>query len=103
MAPNNRMETIRTIAGKCDRYEIDNVSASTDYYGEDVFNTEAMLQYLPKKAAEKLQETINNKTPFDPELAADVAHGMKKWALDKGVTHFTHWFQPLTGATAEKT
>jgi glutamine synthetase len=96
------MDAIKSIAERCDRSKVENVQARTDYYGEDVFNTETMRQYLPKKAAEQLLETINNKKPFDPELAADVAHGMKKWALDRGVTHFTHWFQPLTGATAEK-
>lgn len=99
---SNRTKAINTIAAKIAEHLPICAPAKTDFYGEDVFNTAVMREYLPKEAAEKLLATINNKTPFDSELAADVAHGMKKWALDRGVTHFTHWFQPLTGATAEK-
>ncbi len=73
-----------------------------DFYAEDVFNTDVMREYLPKAAAEKLLATINNGAPLDPAIAADVAHAMKHWALERGATHFTHWFQPLTGSTAEK-
>ena len=102
MSTNNRAKAINVIASYCSSSHQDSSPAKTDFYGEDVFNTAAMRQYLPKPAAKKLLETINNKIPFDPELAADVAHGMKQWALDRGATHFTHWFQPLTGATAEK-
>ena len=99
---NNRVKAINTIASKYVEHKPVIAPAKTDFYGEDVFNTAAMRTYLPKDAATKLLATINDKTPFDSELAADVAHGMKQWALDRGVTHFTHWFQPLTGATAEK-
>ena len=99
---NNRAKAITAIASKSVEHNPVIAPAKTDFYGEDVFNTAAMRAYLPKDAAEKLLATINDKTPFDSELAADVAHGMKKWALDRGVTHFTHWFQPLTGSTAEK-
>lgn len=101
MSSNNRVKAINTIAANSAQ-QVNSAPARTDFYGEDVFNTVSMRQYLPKAAAEKLLATINDKAPFDPELAADVAHGMKQWALDRGVTHFTHWFQPLTGATAEK-
>ncbi|WP_368506839.1 glutamine synthetase III [Victivallis sp. Marseille-Q1083] len=73
-----------------------------DYYGEDVFNTAAINKYLPRHAAEKLLDTINNNASLDPAIAADVAHGMKEWALSRGATHYTHWFLPLTGSTAEK-
>jgi len=102
MNSNNRVKAINTIASKVVEHLPVCAPAKTDFYGEDVFNTAAMRQYLPKAAAGKLLATINDKAPFDSELAADVAHGMKQWALDRGVTHFTHWFQPLTGATAEK-
>ncbi len=73
-----------------------------DFYAEDVFNTDVMREYLPKAAAEKLLATINNGAPLDPAIAADVAHAMKHWALERRATHFTHWFQSLTGSTAEK-
>lgn len=76
--------------------------ATLEHYGEDVFNAKAIREYLPKKSAEKLLNTINNRAQLDPEIAADVAHGMKQWAIERGATHFTHWFQPLTGSTAEK-
>jgi glutamine synthetase len=72
------------------------------YYGEDVFNADIMRQYLPAAASEKLLSTIKDGAPIDPVIAADVAHAMKKWAMERGATHFTHWFQPLTGSTAEK-
>ena len=75
---------------------------TVDFFGEDVFNTVAINKYLPKPAAQKLLNTINNGAQLDPDIAADVAHGMKQWAIERGATHFTHWFQPLTGSTAEK-
>ncbi len=71
-------------------------------YGEDVFNEEAIKRHLPSGSARKLLATINDGLPLDPSIAEDVAHGMKEWAEAKGATHFTHWFQPLTGGTAEK-
>ncbi len=76
--------------------------ANINYYAEDVFNTDAMREYLPKATAEKLLSTINNGAPLDADIAADVAHAMKHWAMERGATHFTHWFLPLTGSTAEK-
>ncbi|WP_366979154.1 glutamine synthetase III [uncultured Fibrobacter sp.] len=76
--------------------------ANIDFYGEDVFNADAMRTYLPKDVCKKLFATIEGGAPLDPSIAGEVAHGMKKWALDRGATHFTHWFQPLTGSTAEK-
>ena len=76
--------------------------ANVDFYGEDVFNADAMRTYLPKDICEKLLATIDEGVALDPSIAGDVAHAMKRWAMDRGATHFTHWFQPLTGATAEK-
>lgn len=72
------------------------------FYGEDVFNAEAMQKYLPNAVAKKLLSTINDGVPLDEAIAAEVAHAMKEWALARGATHFTHWFLPLTGSTAEK-
>ncbi|MDR0559850.1 MAG: glutamine synthetase III [Prevotellaceae bacterium] len=73
-----------------------------DYFGECVFNNEKMLKYLPKKYYDALLDTMRNGTPLNLETADIVAAGMRKWATDMGVTHYTHWFQPLTGGTAEK-
>ncbi|MDD3155845.1 MAG: glutamine synthetase III, partial [Victivallaceae bacterium] len=72
------------------------------HYACDVFNADAMREYLPNATCKKLLDTIDNGAPLDSEIAADVAHAMKHWAIERGATHFTHWFQPLTGTTAEK-
>ncbi|MBE6380446.1 MAG: glutamine synthetase type III [Lentisphaerae bacterium] len=72
------------------------------YYSEDVFNDRAMRKYLPDAVANKLLATVNDGAALDPAIAGDVAHAMKHWALDRGATHFTHWFLPLNGSTAEK-
>ena len=71
-------------------------------FGADVFGAEAIKEYLPKETAKKLQGTIEKGEPLDPSIAGEVAHAMKHWAMDRGATHFTHWFLPMTGATAEK-
>ena len=71
-------------------------------YGEDVFSEKAIREFLPKPVAAKLLATMRDGKPLDPSIADAVAAGMKKWAVGKGATHFTHWFQPLTGGTAEK-
>ena len=71
-------------------------------YGEDVFSEKAIRANLPKAIAAKLLATMRKGEPLDPTIADAVAEGMKNWALKKGATHFTHWFQPLTGGTAEK-
>ena len=74
--------------------------AGVDYYGEDVFSIPVMQQFMPHESAEKLLATIEHGKPLDPQIADDVAGAMKEWALSRGATHFTHWFQPLTGGTA---
>lgn len=74
----------------------------SEYFGSLVFNREKMFKYLPEKVYEKLTDCIDNNTPLDRETANAVAAGMKRWALEKGVTHYTHWFHPLTEGTAEK-
>ena len=71
-------------------------------YGEDVFSEKAIRAHLPKPVAAKLLATMRDGKPLDPTIADAVAEGMKKWALEKGATHFTHWFQPLNSVTAEK-
>ena len=74
----------------------------SEYFGSLVFNREKMFKYLPEKVYEKLTDCIDNNTPLDRETANAVAAGMKRWALEMGVTHYTHWFHPLTEGTAEK-
>ena len=74
----------------------------TEIFGANVFNDEAMQVYLPKAVFKKLKKTIEDGLELDNDIADSVAHGMKEWAIDRGATHYTHWFQPLTGVTAEK-
>jgi len=71
-------------------------------YASNVFDDGAMRKYLPSDTYKQLRKTINDGRDLDPAIADAVANGMKRWALDKGATHFTHWFQPMTGYTAEK-
>ena len=73
-----------------------------DSYGEDVFSEKAIRKFLSKDIASKLIATMRSRKPLDPTISDAVAEGMRKWALSKGADHFTHWFQPLTGGTAEK-
>lgn len=76
--------------------------AVTQTFGADVFNERVMRQRLPKDVFKQLQRTIKHAEPLDHELADIVAAAMKDWAIEHGATHYTHWFQPLTGTTAEK-
>ena len=73
-----------------------------DIFGTNVFNEKAMRQYLPKSIYHELHKTIEGRKELDPATADIVAAAIKKWAIEKGATHYTHWFQPLTGFTAEK-
>lgn len=72
------------------------------YYAKEVFNRQKMFQYLPRETYEALVNAIDNKQPLSSDVADSVAEGMKRWALDMGARHYTHWFQPMTGGTAEK-
>ena len=72
------------------------------YFGKKVFNREKMYKYLPKNVYEKMIDVMDNGARLDRQVADAVAAGMKQWATENGVTHYTHWFQPLTEGTAEK-
>lgn len=72
------------------------------YYADAMFNRQRLFEYLPKKTFDQLIDAIDNKRPISRELADSVAAGMKRWATDNGARHYTHWFHPLTGGTAEK-
>jgi glutamine synthetase len=78
------------------------VSAVEAMYGSNVFSLKVMKDYLSKKAYDSLSKTINEGGAIDPAIATEVATAMKDWAISKGATHYCHWFQPLTGSTAEK-
>ena len=73
-----------------------------EIFGENVFNDTVMQERLPKKVYKELKKTIEEGKELDLDTADVIAHEMKEWAIEKGATHYTHWFQPLTGATAEK-
>ena len=78
------------------------VVSVSEMFGKDVFNDAVMKDRLPKSVYKKLKKTIEDGAELDPSIADVVAHAMKDWAIEHGATHFTHWFQPLTGVTAEK-
>ena len=73
-----------------------------EMFGQNVFNQSVMRERLPKGVFKNLKKTIDEGLPLDPSIADVVATAMKEWAIEKGATHFTHWFQPMTGITAEK-
>ena len=74
----------------------------SEYFGKYVFNKEKMYRYLPKDVYDQMVDVMDNGASLDRSIADAVADGMKKWAMEMGVTHYTHWFQPLTEGTAEK-
>lgn len=74
----------------------------TELFGQNVFDEETMRERLPKDTFRELQKTTQEGKPLNIKIANAVAHAMKSWALEKGATHYTHWFQPMTGVTAEK-
>ncbi len=74
----------------------------SSYYGENVFNKFIMASYLPDEAYQGILKAVNDGTPVDRKVADQTATAMKEWAISRGATHYTHWFQPLTGTTAEK-
>lgn len=82
--------------------KIEEPKRRSEVFGANVFNEAAMRQYLTKEALSSILEAVTKGTKIDRVLADHISTGMKEWAISKGATHYTHWFQPLTGATAEK-
>ncbi len=78
------------------------MSNLTELFGSNVFNDAVMKERLPKATYKAIKKTIDDGLPLDPSVAEVVANVMKEWAIEKGATHYTHWFQPMTGITAEK-
>src|SRR6185436_8417842 len=81
--------------------ERDNRKISS-YYAENVFNDSKLKSYLSNDAYKTYSQTISNGSKISRELADQIAAAIKAWAIERGTTHYTHWFQPLTGTTAEK-
>lgn len=99
---NPRKSAIETVINRAEvKPRLDGTKVST-YFGSNVFNDEAMKHYLSEDAYKAVKAAMKNSTKIDREMADAVAAGMKAWALDKGANSYTHWFQPLTGLTAEK-
>jgi len=101
------METLRfQVVGEAFKKKPLDVKAPSErpceYFGKKVFNREKMYKYLPKQVYEKMVDVMDNGARLDRDVADAVAAGMKQWATENGVTHYTHWFQPLTEGTAEK-
>ena len=101
--PNARREAIRAIAdAHLPPPAVDFNRPVTEVYGENVFSMAAMRESLPKKVFQSLLRTVEHGEKLDPVHADTIANAMKDWALARGATHYTHWFQPMTGLTAEK-
>jgi glutamine synthetase len=97
-----RKKIIASIASRKPSETLKDKRTIEEIYGEDVFNLRAMKDYLPKPVYKSLLSTINLGEDINPSIADEVANAMKRWAISKGASHYTHWFQPLTGSTAEK-
>jgi glutamine synthetase len=102
MSARQREEAVLSLGRKAVEQGSGREQAITETYGEDVFNLKTMKDFLPKDVYNKLIATIRQGMPLDAKIADEVANAMKRWALSKGASHYTHWFQPLTGGTAEK-
>ena len=99
---NSRFNAVEKASNRKAVEAITSTQKVSEYFGENVFNRKAMQKYLSKETYKALTYAIDNGVPIDREVANLVAAGMRMWALEKGVTHYTHWFQPLTDGTAEK-
>ncbi len=86
---------------KAERFHLENAPVS-QYFGQNVFDVEKMRRYLSAEAFDSVQMAINDGVKIDRRVANQIASGMKAWAIERGATHYTHWFHPLTDATAEK-
>ena len=104
MSTNNRIHAINAVAALLPEAPATDIppDKSLSTYGMDVFGEKTFRKYLSKTVAAKLLAVARDHQPLDPSIADAVAEGMRRWAMEMGATHFTHWFQPLTGGTAEK-
>ena len=100
--PGLRFKAVETAVSRLNRTDAHETTKPSLFFGKNVFTTAKMKEYLPKNAYEELIETVDTGKPITHDLAEHISQAMKSWAISNGVTHYTHWFQPLTGATAEK-
>jgi glutamine synthetase len=96
-----RFQALKDASGR-KPVKFEEAGRKSDLFGSNVFNDKAMKQYLTSDAYKGVKDAVQHGTKIDRKLADYIAMGMKEWSLAKGVTHYTHWFQPLTGTTAEK-
>lgn len=99
---NLRFQAVASASKKKPLEVVAPIERPSEYYAKYVFTRAKMYKYLPSKVYDKMIDVIDNGTPLDRSIADAVAAGMKQWAEENGVTHYTHWFQPLTEGTAEK-
>ena len=99
---NLRFEVVAEAFKKKPQEVVTPAERPSEYFGKYVFNRAKMYKYLPRDVYEQLVDVMDNGTRLDRSIADAVAKGMKQWAVENGVTHYTHWFQPLTEGTAEK-
>lgn len=97
-----RFDSIKTAINRKNKFSAKHQVSFTELYKSNVFDDFAMRDFLSKEAYESVSASINNGKTINRKMAEHVAAGMKRWALSKGASHYTHWFQPLTGSTAEK-
>jgi len=103
MSSFTRKQAIASIAAGSTEKQLSIGEANiTELYGDDVLSLRVIRKYLSSDVFEKLEQTVKEGAGLDPSIANDIAQAMKEWALGKGASHYTHWFQPLTGSTAEK-
>lgn len=99
---NKRSDALNHVLNRAVKEKPISKELISDYYGEAVFHDKAMQQFLPREIYKKIKECVATGKQLNRDVADHVASGMKAWSISKGVTHYTHWFQPLTGRTAEK-
>ncbi len=102
MSAERRYQALARVAARRARATIEDRRPHSERFGCMTFSLEEAQRRLPKEVFQAYRETVNAGQPLDPALAPVVAHAMKEWAMDQGATHFSHWFQPMTGITAEK-
>ena len=99
---SQRFNALSDVLNRTPKHMEPNSRRVSEYFGENTFHLNVMREYLPEVAYKMVKSAIENGTKVTREIADQVASAMKDWAITKGATHYTHWFQPLTGATAEK-
>jgi glutamine synthetase len=100
--PQMRYKALEDVLGRSPRFSDPPAQRISDYFGTNVFGEDAMRMFLTEEAYYAVRQAVTHGTRIDRKLADQVASGMKEWAATKGATHYTHWFQPLTGLSAEK-